>query len=111
MEADQQFSRFNQQAAVLKAMANPARLWLLYQLADGERCVNELVSNQQLDMSTISRHLAVLRRAGLVVCRKQATWAYYSLSRPCLMQLLQCVEQNKSPSQLVAEMQKNCQSS
>ena len=67
-------------AAALKAMAHPTRLLLIEALAQGERCVCELTPLTGADVSTVSKHLALLRTAGLVHRRKQELNVYYSLA-------------------------------
>ncbi|MBD5417155.1 MAG: helix-turn-helix transcriptional regulator [Desulfovibrio sp.] len=59
-------------------------------LRDGEKCVCELKDLVGDDMSTISRHLAVLREAGVVTSEKRGTSIYYRLRLGCLNQFLQC---------------------
>ena len=60
-------SRFSARAAVLKALAHPARLCMVDELSRGERCVGDLESLVGLDISTVSKHLSVLRGAGISV--------------------------------------------
>ena len=67
---------------VFKACADETRLRLLVLLAERELCVCELVEVLEMPQGKISRHLAVLRRAGLVSDRRFGTWIYYSLRRP-----------------------------
>ncbi|WP_432540655.1 ArsR/SmtB family transcription factor [Kineococcus sp. SYSU DK002] len=59
------------------ALADPTRRALLAQLARGEATVNELAAPHELTLPAVSRHLAVLERAGLVAKTRQAQW------RPC----------------------------
>ena len=66
---------------LLAAFADPVRLRLLNLLHDGETCVGDLVAVIRLPQPTVSRHLAVLRRAGLVSARRQGLWMFYSLQR------------------------------
>jgi ArsR family transcriptional regulator len=66
--------------AVLDAFAEPTRLRLLALLVGGETCVCDLVSALRQPQPTVSRHLAVLRRAGLVRARRQGLWVHYSLA-------------------------------
>ena len=54
-------------AKVLKAMAHPSRLFIIEELAKGERCVCDLTEMVGADVSTISKHLSVLRQAGIVI--------------------------------------------
>jgi DNA-binding transcriptional ArsR family regulator len=65
---------------LLKAMANPARLLVLCQIADGEKSVGELERAVGLSQSGLSQHLAVLRSKNLVTTRRDAQTIYYSLA-------------------------------
>ncbi|PIQ43137.1 MAG: transcriptional regulator [Gammaproteobacteria bacterium CG11_big_fil_rev_8_21_14_0_20_46_22] len=66
-------------AAFLKLLAHPERLITLCQLVSGEKSVSELLASTKLSPSAFSQHLAKLREEGLVVARKEAQQAYYSL--------------------------------
>ena len=59
---------------LFKAFADPVRLRLLNLLAEGEVCVCHLHEALGLPQSTVSRHLAYLRKRGLVVGRKEGLW-------------------------------------
>jgi ArsR family transcriptional regulator len=65
-----------------KAFADPVRLRLLNLLADGEVCVCHLHEALELPQSTVSRHLAYLRKRGLVIGRKDGLWVHYRLAKP-----------------------------
>lgn len=65
-----------------KAFGDPVRLRLLCLLADGEVCVCHLHEALGLPQSTVSRHLAYLRKRGMVVGRKQGLWVHYRLAKP-----------------------------
>lgn len=65
---------------VLKALADATRLRLLGLLLAGEVCVCDLHDSLRLPQSKVSRHLAYLRRAGLVDTRRKGVWVYYRLS-------------------------------
>jgi ArsR family transcriptional regulator, arsenate/arsenite/antimonite-responsive transcriptional repressor len=67
---------------LFKAFADPVRLRLLNLLGDGEVCVCHLHEALDLPQSTVSRHLAYLRKRGLVVGRKQGLWVHYRLAKP-----------------------------
>lgn len=71
-----------QAVALLKAMANERRLFILCMLHDKELSVGELCQKLALSQSALSQHLAWLRRDGLVDTRKEAQTVYYSLSSP-----------------------------
>lgn len=84
---------FIQRAETLKALANPYRVWMVEKLAEGELCVCEFNKALDLDYSTISRHLSVLRKAGIVEYRKSGKQVYYSLRTPCIMEFLSCFDE------------------
>ncbi len=69
-------------ARLLKAMADPVRLRLLNLLTNGEVCVCHLHDALNLPQPTVSRHLAYLRKTGLVVGRKEGLWVHYRLTEP-----------------------------
>ncbi len=77
---------------VLKALAHPARLWIVEQLEVGERCVCELVAGLELDFSTVSKHLLVLKNAGVVTDDKRGKQVFYSLKVPCVLNFMHCIE-------------------
>ena len=65
---------------LFKAFSDETRLRLLHLLRAGEVCVCDLVDTLRIPQPTASRHLALLRRAGLVAARKDGLWCYYSLT-------------------------------
>ncbi|MEP0765195.1 MAG: winged helix-turn-helix transcriptional regulator [Fimbriimonadia bacterium] len=79
-------------AAVIKALAHPTRLFIAMELAKGERCVCELTDLVGDDVSTVSRHLSVMRAAGVVADRRVGTKVICSLRVPCLQGFLDCVD-------------------
>ncbi len=74
-----------------KALAHPARVELLRLLEQGERCGCEFVPLLGLDPSVVSRHLAVLSRAGLIVSRRDGVRFMWRLVRPDIPRLLSCL--------------------
>jgi DNA-binding transcriptional ArsR family regulator len=64
----------------LKALAHPARLRILALLRGGELCVCQITEVLKLAPSTISEHLSLLRRAGMVEERKEGKWVFYALA-------------------------------
>ncbi len=86
-------ARYEARAQILKAMAHPTRLFIVDELAkNGERCVCELTEMVGVDMSTISRHLALLRGAGIVEDDKRGQQVYYRLRVKCVLNFFECVE-------------------
>ena len=76
------------EAELFKTLGHPARLQLLELLASGPRSVGELQPEVGLESSHLSQQLGVLRRAGLVVTRKQGNSVIYSLASPHIGKLL-----------------------
>jgi DNA-binding transcriptional ArsR family regulator len=82
---------FEAQAAVIKAMAHPTRLFVVDQLSHGERCVCELTEMIGADVSTVSKHLSILKNAGIVKDDKRGTQVFYTLEMPCVLNFFSCV--------------------
>lgn len=85
-------ARYHARARVIKAMAHPTRLFLVDQLSKGERCVCELTAMVGDDVSTISKHLSILKAAGIVSHDKRGAQVFYSLRVPCVLRFFSCVE-------------------
>ncbi len=85
------------QAQVFKALAHPLRLKLLLQLGEGERCVAELAQDSGVDLSTLSRHLTLLKQTALVADRREGKWIYYRLLAPCVLEFVSCLAARSGP--------------
>jgi ArsR family transcriptional regulator len=84
--------RIEARVQIIKALAHPTRLFIVEELMKGERCVCELTEMIGHDVSTVSKHLAVLKHAGLVADDKRGLQVYYTLRTPCILNFLGCVE-------------------
>jgi ArsR family transcriptional regulator len=85
-------ARYEERARVLKALAHPTRLFIVEVLSDGERCVHELTEMVGADMSTVSKHLSVLKSVGIVADDKRGSEVYYTLRMACVLGFFDCVE-------------------
>jgi ArsR family transcriptional regulator len=86
-------AKYEARAKIIKAMAHPTRLFLVDELGrNGQRCVCELTEMVGADMSTVSRHLAVLKGAGIVEDERRGSQVYYRLRVRCVLSFFQCVE-------------------
>ena len=86
-------AKYEARAKIIKAMAHPTRLFIVDELArSDERCVCELTEMVGVDMSTVSRHLAMLKNAGIVEDQKRGAQVYYSLRVRCVLDFFECVE-------------------
>jgi ArsR family transcriptional regulator len=83
---------FEARAQIVKAIAHPTRLFIVDELSHKERCVAELTEMVGADMSTVSKHLAILKSAGIVSVEKRGSQMYYRLRVPCIMNFFGCVE-------------------
>lgn len=83
---------YEAKAEVLKALAHPTRLWMAEYLADGEKCVCEFTRGVDADISTVSKHLSILKAAGIVADEKRGKQVFYRLTAPCVLNFAKCVE-------------------
>jgi len=77
---------------VFKALGSPGRLTLVRSLMHGERCVCDLVHAVGLGWSTTSRHLEVLREAGVVASEKRGQKVFYRLALDCVGHFIDCLD-------------------
>ena len=84
---------FRAQARVMKALANESRLLIVDRLGDGECSAGELTRLVDLDQSTVSKHLAVLRAQGIVDDRREGSVVFYRLAMPCVSRFFSCAAQ------------------
>ena len=83
---------YEAQARVVKAMAHPTRLFIVDMLSrGGERCVCDLTARIGVDVSTVSKHLSLLKGAGIVEDDKRGNMVFYRLAMPCVVDFLECV--------------------
>ena len=84
--------RYEAKARIMKALSHPTRLFILDQLFEQARCVCDLTKMIGHDISTVSKHLSVLRNAGIVTDQKKGTQVFYVLRIPCVLEFLKCAE-------------------
>jgi len=85
-------ARFEMRAQVVKALAHPTRLFIVEALSKQEYCVCELTEMIGADTSTVSKHLSILKQAGIVKDDKRGTTVYYQLRCPCILNFFGCIE-------------------
>ena len=86
-------AHFEAKARIIKAMAHPTRLFIVDELSKRERCVADLTDLIGADTSTVSKHLSILKAAGIVTDDKRGLQVWYSLKMPCILNFFGCVEQ------------------
>ena len=85
-------SHMKARAEIFKALGHPARLAMVIALGKGEQCVCDLQDLVGSDISTVSKHLTVLRSVGLVENDKRGKQVFYSLKLPCTLGFVDCVD-------------------
>ncbi len=86
-------ARYEARAKIIKALGHPTRLFIVDQLAEaGERCVCELTEMVGADMSTVSKHLSLLKNAGIVRDERRGSMVFYQLRVKCIRNFFECVE-------------------
>ena len=80
-------------AKIFKALGHPSRLKMVESLFAGERCVCEIQAMVGSDISTVSKHLNILKEAGILQDERRGTNIYYSLRMKCVANFLSCVEE------------------
>jgi DNA-binding transcriptional ArsR family regulator len=82
---------YEAKSRIFKALAHPTRLFIVDELAQRERCVLDLTEMIGADMSTVSKHLSILKGAGIIDDEKRGTQVFYSLKIPCVLNFFACV--------------------
>ncbi|MCG2725106.1 MAG: metalloregulator ArsR/SmtB family transcription factor [Elusimicrobia bacterium] len=83
--------KFLQQASAIKALSHPTRLLIVNMLSKRDICVCELTKAIGNDISTVSKHLSVLKNAGLVDINRKGNRIFYKLKCPCILEFMSCV--------------------
>jgi ArsR family transcriptional regulator len=99
LPADAMRAAAAQAGGLLKALANPDRLLLLCQLAQGEQPVGALEAALDIRQPTLSQQLAVLRQEGLVATRRDGKQIFYSVASPEALAVLQLLYQLYCPKE------------
>ena len=86
-------TRLEARAAILRSLAHPSRLLIIEMLERSPRFVGELRDAIGADITTVSKHLAVLKKAGLVRDKKRGTYSEYELVCGCVSHFIDCIEQ------------------
>jgi len=89
---EQERLRLERRASLLKCLAHPSRLLIVELLEKGPRCVADLIEAIGADKTTVSKHLAVLKKAGLVRDKRRGTRSDYELVCGCVSPFIDCIE-------------------
>ena len=86
------FDELKRQAEVFKALGHAGRLAIVHALRDGPVCACELAEVAGCRAPTASRHLSILRQAGLVEDERRGQQVFYHLSFPCVLGFAECIQ-------------------
>lgn len=79
-------------AKVMKALAHPTRIFMVELLSKDSFTVSGLTEAVGADVSTVSKHLSLLKQAGILFDRKEGNKVLYSLICPCIMEFIHCID-------------------
>lgn len=75
-------------ASLFRALGSPMRLWIVRQLLRQEHCVGELVDSSGVCFASTSRHLAHLRKVGIIAARREGREVWYGINRATLRKVI-----------------------
>lgn len=84
--------KYSLRAEMFKALAHPARIFILEKLRERPRCVCELAAEIGIEKSAASKHLSLLKEAGFVEDERRGTLVEYRLVAPCVLDMAACAE-------------------
>ncbi|MDD2714933.1 MAG: metalloregulator ArsR/SmtB family transcription factor [Candidatus Wallbacteria bacterium] len=84
--------KYETRARILKALGHPTRLFIVDTLSKEQKCVCELTELVGADISTVSRHLSILKEAGILRIEKTGNQVFYEIVCPCIMEIFPCIE-------------------
>lgn len=97
-------ARCDARARVFKALAHPTRLAMVERLEKGPECVCRLTELAGADISTVSKHLSVLKNAGVLRDEKRGNQVFYTLRMPCVTGFFQCLDKAFASAQRGANL-------
>jgi DNA-binding transcriptional ArsR family regulator len=83
---------YEAKSRIFKALAHPTRLFIVDELSRGERCVLDLTGMVGADISTVSKHLSILKSAGIIDDNKRGTQVFYTVKCPCVVNVFSCIQ-------------------
>ena len=85
-------SHLRLKAKIFNALSDPVRLEVVDFLRGGEKCVCEIVPHVGLIQPVVSRHLKILKDCGLLKCRKEGNWRFYSIADNRIFKIVEAVD-------------------
>ena len=81
---------YSEKADIFKALAHPTRLFIIHAVKDKKMSVKELTEIVGIDISTMSKHLDILKRNKIIEGEKVKNFIYYRLAIPCVLEFMNC---------------------
>ena len=85
-------NKYDARVKIIKAMAHSTRLFIIDELSKKEKCVRELQKLIGDDFSTVSKHLTILKNAGLVLSNKRGNQVFYTIDASCTRKIICCAD-------------------
>jgi ArsR family transcriptional regulator len=89
---DNKKDQFKQEAEIFKALAHPTRLYILHQIQQKRLSVKQLSDAVGIDISTMSKHLNILKRHKIIEGEKSNNKVFYRLKIPCVLDFMSCAK-------------------
>ena len=90
--ADMKQTQLKQEAEIFKALSHPTRLFILHRIRDERMSVKELSDVVGIDISTMSKHLNILKRYRIIEGEKENNKVFYRLNIPCVLDFMNCAK-------------------
>ncbi|MCF6096068.1 transcriptional regulator, ArsR family [Caldanaerovirga acetigignens] len=85
---------YDMYASIFKALSHPTRIKIIELLATkGEMCVCNISENLKIDQPTVSKHLSILKNAGIIESKKEGLMVNYKIRMPCIVDFFRCANQ------------------
>jgi ArsR family transcriptional regulator len=81
---------YQEKADIFKALSHPTRLFIIHEIKNNKRSVRELSDMVGIDISTMSKHLDILKKHKIIEGEKVKNYVYYSLAIPCVLDFMNC---------------------
>lgn len=88
---DLEKKKYEELARISKALAHATRLYIIHRLEEQEYYVKELTELIGVDISTVSKHLSILKNAGIIIDEKRGNCVYYKLQCQCVLSMFSCL--------------------
>ena len=83
---------YTKEAEIFKALSHPTRILILYNIKEGQHTVTELAEKAEIDISTISKHLDLLKRHKIIIGEKNKNTVFYKINTRCVFNFLDCAK-------------------